>query len=135
MIKLNWHLKGKRGFTLLELLIVVIIIGILASLAIPRFFRAVERARWSEAKHNIGVLRGSQIRYKAEHGVYTATIGNVDVELTTGKYFTFAVANDADAVATATRNGTEDTFTLTGKKVAIKEEGDYVYTGVPIWLQ
>lgn len=54
--------KGKRGFTLLEILIVIIIIGILATLAVPQYFRTIERARQSEAISNLGLLRGAMER-------------------------------------------------------------------------
>jgi prepilin-type N-terminal cleavage/methylation domain-containing protein len=43
--------RSSKGFTLIELIIVVVIIGILAALAIPRFMRSTTRAKQSEAKH------------------------------------------------------------------------------------
>ena len=53
----------KKGFTLLELLIVVIIIGILASIAIPQYTKTLLKARTAEAMTNLGVLRGAMDRY------------------------------------------------------------------------
>lgn len=50
---------SKKGFTLLELVIVIIIVGVLASLAVPRFFKLVERARSVEAIANLQALRGA----------------------------------------------------------------------------
>lgn len=50
-------MKNKNAFTLLELIIVIIIVGVLASLALPRFFRVIEGARATEAVSTIGALR------------------------------------------------------------------------------
>ncbi|MFH1767554.1 MAG: prepilin-type N-terminal cleavage/methylation domain-containing protein [Candidatus Omnitrophota bacterium] len=77
----------KKGFTLLELLVVVIIIAILASIAIPQFFNVAERARSSEGASVIGTLRRAQVRYNVEHGVYTTSTADLDVDVTTLKYF------------------------------------------------
>jgi type IV pilus assembly protein PilA len=49
--------RSKKGFTLLELLIVVIIMGILATVAIPQFTTFVDRAGAAEAIHVIGAIR------------------------------------------------------------------------------
>ncbi|NQT75968.1 MAG: prepilin-type N-terminal cleavage/methylation domain-containing protein, partial [Candidatus Omnitrophica bacterium] len=54
---------SKKGFTLLEVLIVVIIIGILASIAMPQYISTIEKARSGEAVANIGSLRTSLDRY------------------------------------------------------------------------
>ena len=89
----------KKGFTLLELIIVVIIIGILAGLAMPRFFKVVEKAKSAEAPGQLDYIRGSQIRYKAEWGNYSTDSSALDIEYpnTTEnptKYFWYANATD-----------------------------------------
>lgn len=55
--------QNERGFTLLELLMVVIIVGILASLALPGYIRSAERSRSSEAVTYLGQLKGATQRY------------------------------------------------------------------------
>ena len=58
--------RPEAGFTLLELLMVVIIIAILASLALPQYFRATERSRTGQVLQLLGSLRGSELRFKAQ---------------------------------------------------------------------
>ena len=53
------------GFTLLELLMVVIIIAILASIALPQYFRVTERARTAQMLQLLASIRGSELRFKA----------------------------------------------------------------------
>ncbi|MFC1630946.1 type IV pilin protein [Candidatus Omnitrophota bacterium] len=74
------RLNKRKGFTLLELMIVVIIVGILASLALPRFIRARDTARSAEALNNLGLLRGSQIRYFVANDAYSGNLALLDVD-------------------------------------------------------
>jgi prepilin-type N-terminal cleavage/methylation domain-containing protein len=62
--------RNQRGFTLVELMIVVIIVGILAAVAIPMYQGATERAKASEAVAALGTIRGAMRVYYAEHGTY-----------------------------------------------------------------
>ena len=65
--------KNQGGFTLVELMIVVIIVGILAAVAIPMYQGATERAKASEAVAALGTIRGALRVYYAEHGTYVNT--------------------------------------------------------------
>lgn len=64
-------MKTKRGFTLLEILIVVVIIGILAGLAIPKFARTIEAAKGKEALVNLETIRTAERMYYLDYNAYT----------------------------------------------------------------
>ncbi len=70
---------NNKGFTLIELLVVVLIIGILAAMAMPAYFKAVERSRTAEADTMIGSVVNAQQRYKMKTGNYTTTWTALDV--------------------------------------------------------
>ena len=64
--------KSNKGFTLIELMIVVAIIGILAAIAIPNFLRFQLKSKSSEGKVNIAAIRTAEESYLAEFGVYVS---------------------------------------------------------------
>jgi len=63
-------LKGKKGFTLIELMIVVAIIGILAAIAIPNFLKFQAKSKQSEAKSNLGAVFTGELSYYGEQNAY-----------------------------------------------------------------
>ena len=68
-------LHGRRGgFTLIELMIVVAIIGILAAIAIPNFLRFQLKAKSSEGKTNLAAIRTAEESYFAEYGIYVSAL-------------------------------------------------------------
>jgi type IV pilus assembly protein PilA len=67
------RIRNRKGFTLVELMIVVAIIGILAAIAIPNFLQFRLKAKTSEAKSNLGAIRSTEVAYFAEWNFY---IGN-----------------------------------------------------------
>ena len=66
-------IRNRKGFTLVELMIVVAIIGILAAIAIPNFLQFRLKAKTSEAKSNLGAIRSTEVAYFAEWDFY---VGN-----------------------------------------------------------
>ncbi len=65
-----------QGFTLLELTIVVVIIGILAGAAVPIYVATVARAKESEGWQFLGAIRAAEIRYYTEHEEIFTTVPN-----------------------------------------------------------
>ena len=70
---------NNKGFTLIELLVVVLILGILAAMAMPQYFKAVERSRMSEAVSLLGSIAQSEQRKYMQINNYTASFRSLDV--------------------------------------------------------
>lgn len=98
------------GFTLIELITVIFIIIILVSLSIPQYIKVTERSRQTESYKNIGVIRGSQLRYYAENSVYVtgSSWTALDVEQPIGVYFSYSLPQDFTWTATCVARATRD---------------------------
>lgn len=62
-------IKNKKGFTLVELVVVIAILGILAGIAIPRFMSATETARGAKTVADLRTLESAAVMYYAKTGV------------------------------------------------------------------
>ena len=116
MKDLKKQVNNVQGFTLMEILIVVIIIGVLAGLAAPVYRKTVEKTRKVEALGILNAVRQAELRYYAASNKYTGTFTELDYNPTdtadaSGQtvHFTYGVGNVAATTftATATRNGND----------------------------
>ena len=78
-------LKNKKGFTLIELMIVVAIIGVLSVIAITNFLSFRMKVKTSEAKSNLGSIRTCEESYKAENEEYCPADASPTGHTTPGK--------------------------------------------------
>jgi len=105
-------LKSKTGITLIELLIVVVIVGILAAIAIPMYTGYMQRARRADAKTALEQLRAAQEMRRAERGSYAVTADIVALRTTWGApAATIGDYTITMAATTATFTGTATAFT------------------------
>lgn len=99
-----------RGFTLIELMVVVAVVAILAAIAIPNFLEQSKKGRRSEAMSAVGELQLRQERWRAEHPSYGS---ETDLgTLPASDSYTFDVADESAS-----------TYTITATAVG-KQEGD-----------
>ena len=94
----------KKGFTLLELIIVIIIIGVLATLGFSQYTKMIEKGRAAESRAILGTLRTEQTAYYLENGIYTAVItelgGGEPTACAVTHYFFYTCANTGTCTAT-----------------------------------
>jgi prepilin-type N-terminal cleavage/methylation domain-containing protein len=86
-------LKSKKGFTLIELMIVVAIIGILAAIAIPQFANLVAKSQEGATKGNLGTVRSALSIYYGDTEGFYPTDGQSFTSLTTGGKYLQQVPN------------------------------------------
>ncbi len=103
--------KTERGFTLVELAVVVVIIGILAAFAVPKFLNSVERSKAAEAFNYLSTVQTAQERYHARQGSYASSMAALDVDLPVLEYFETAGIDESDPQTLQT----EWTMTLSRK--------------------
>ncbi|MCM8779626.1 MAG: type IV pilin-like G/H family protein [Candidatus Omnitrophica bacterium] len=129
----------KKGFTLLELLIVIIIIGVLAVIALTQYRNLSERARMGEAKSVIGSIRTAQRVYHEENGAFaTSDINALSTYITVPPadcagthWFSYVLGNTCPAGSTTT-----DCFSVNATRCSADGKSPNIAEGsvYSVWL-
>lgn len=111
-MKMKQLLNSRSGFTLLELMVVVVIVGILATVAVPQYQQFTRRAKQTEAKSMLGGAFGGEQLIRDDMGKYTACLNRVmDIGAATQRriYLTgFSTAVASGGTCAGTTNGCLD---------------------------
>ena len=117
------HKSKRSGFTLVELAVDVVIIGVLAAFAVPRFMASVERSKAAEAFNYLSSVQAAQERFHARQGTYADKLESLDIKMTPPKYFT------AGTLAAGKTGNLQDSWTLTLTRTgASAGYGEYTVT-------
>lgn len=106
-------MRDCKAFTMVELMVVVMIVGILAAVAVPMMTGRVDAAKWSEAKAGMGTIAYALRSYAAEKGGFTSAPSLAEIGLTNndldGTYFT----HQAYALTSASASNSQVAFVIT----------------------
>lgn len=129
--------RSGRGFTLLELMITVVIVGILAGLAFPSFMGAIRKGRRSDAFAALSAVQQAQERWRANNSSYASDLTSAAPtglgmsSTSSGGHYTLSLANTGattyEATATAASGGTQVTDGNCGKLGVRMDGGNLKY--------
>lgn len=98
------------GFTLIELMIVVVVVALLAAVALPSYQASVRKGRRAEAFTALSQLQQAQERWRSNNASYTATLASLGVEANTASgLYALSVSNESSTGYTVTATATAGT--------------------------
>jgi type IV pilus assembly protein PilA len=114
---LNNRNQAEKGFTLVELLVVIIIIGILAAISLPNFMNQTAKAKQSEARQNVSLINKAQNVYRTEKLSFASKFDDLAIAVLKGNTSDSTVSYDYIIVS---NNNDSTTITAQSKDSALK---------------
>ena len=114
----------RSGYTLNELIIVVIIIGVIVSMALPRYSSLMERMRSAEGVETLTALLNAEKMYFIDNDRYTSNISELDVEIPASNIFSPPELSDNPAQLASVRRITGEYYLDINENGVISCTGD-----------
>jgi type IV pilus assembly protein PilE len=117
--------RKHSGFTLIELMIVLVVVAILASFAIPSYLSQVRKSRRSDATSALGDVQLRQERYRAENPTYGTLAQLNAASTTTNGYYTVSVgtvSGNCPNMSTTTAESTSNSYWLQAAAVSTSSQ-------------
>ncbi|MCF7876941.1 MAG: prepilin-type N-terminal cleavage/methylation domain-containing protein [Candidatus Omnitrophica bacterium] len=115
----------RKGFTLIELIVVVIVVAILASFAVPQYITSIERAKKAKAENALSIIAQAEKMYRAENDTYI-DVADGTFDATLGSFVELdEIDNDTDWDYAVT-GATTPAFTATATRESGSQSGNTV---------
>ena len=126
--------RRQHGFTLLEILIALVIVGLLAAVALPSFLDSIRKSRRSEAMTALAQLQQAQERWRSNNSAYTTDLANLGINATTASgYYSISAGqapgatpqplNTAYVAMAYGRSGTSQANDKQCRRLAVRLQG------------
>ncbi len=116
-------LNPKKGFSLIELVIVILIVGILAAIGIPQLASSLEKSRGADARIGLTLIYRAELDYAGyRNGVYTNSIDDLTDVVLKDRYWDFTIDTPTPTIFTAI--ATRNSGPYTGRTITIDHLGN-----------